>query len=58
MMLDAVIDEVNRRGCQRLDLWRREHQNEHAQRLYRSRSFAPTGRPMKDCEGEWWYDCH
>ena len=33
-------------------LWTHEHQNERAQRLYRIRSFAPTGRTMHDDEGQ------
>jgi GNAT superfamily N-acetyltransferase len=61
MMLDAVIDEANRRGCHRIYLWTHERQNERAHRLYRSRSFAPTGRTMHDDEGrpigEWLCDC-
>jgi GNAT superfamily N-acetyltransferase len=61
MMLDAVIDEANRRGCHRISLWTHERQNERAHRLYRSRSFAPTGRTMRDDEGkpigEWCCDC-
>jgi GNAT superfamily N-acetyltransferase len=61
MILDAVIDEANRRGCHRIYLWTHEHQNERAHRLYRSRSFAPTGRTLHDDEdqliGEWWCEC-
>jgi len=61
MMLDAVIEEANRRGCHHIYLWTHERQNERAHRLYRSRSFAPTGRTMHDDEGqrigEWCYDC-
>jgi GNAT superfamily N-acetyltransferase len=61
MMLDAVIEEANRRGCHRISLWTHERQNERAHRLYRSRSFAPTGRTMHDGEGkpigEWRCDC-
>ena len=57
MLLDAVIDETKRRGCHRIYLWTHERQNERAHRLYRSRSFAPTGRAMHDDEdqliGEW-----
>jgi GNAT superfamily N-acetyltransferase len=60
-LLDAVIDEANRRGGHHIYLWTHEHQNERAQRLYRSRSFAPTGRTLHDDEGqrigEWCYDC-
>jgi len=60
-LLDVVIDEAKRRGCHHMYLWTHEHQNERAQRLYRSRSFAPTGRTMHDEEGqpigEWCYDC-
>jgi len=60
-LLDAVIDEAKRRGGHHMYLWTHEHQNERAQRLYRSRSFAPTGRTMHDEEGqpigEWCYDC-
>jgi GNAT superfamily N-acetyltransferase len=61
MMLDAVIEEANRRGCHRIYLWTHERQNERAHRLYRSRSFARTGRTMHDDEGkpigEWRCDC-
>jgi GNAT superfamily N-acetyltransferase len=61
MLLDAMIDEAKRRGGHYMYLWTHEHQNERAHRLYRSRSFAPTGRTMQDGEGhligEWWYDC-
>ncbi len=61
MMLDAVIDEAARRGCHRIYLWTHELQNERAHRLYRSRSFARTGRTMHDAEGkpigEWLYGC-
>jgi GNAT superfamily N-acetyltransferase len=61
MMLDAVIDEANRRGCYRIYLWTHERQNERAHRLYRSYGFAPTGRTMRDDEGkpigEWCCDC-
>ena len=61
MMLDAIIAEANRRGCQRIYLWTHERQNERAHRLYRSYSFAPTGRTMHDDEGkpigEWCCDC-
>jgi GNAT superfamily N-acetyltransferase len=51
-LLDAVIGEAKRRGCDHLYLWTHAHQNERAQRLYRSRSFAPTGRTMHDSEGQ------
>src|SRR5215211_7506081 len=37
MMLDAIIEEANRRGCRRIYLWTHERQNERAHRLYRSR---------------------
>jgi GNAT superfamily N-acetyltransferase len=61
MLLDAVIDEAKRRGCYRIFLWTHERQNERAHRLYRSRSFAPTGRTMHDGEGkpigEWCCEC-
>jgi GNAT superfamily N-acetyltransferase len=61
MLLDAVIDEANRRGCHRIYLWTHERQNEQAHRLYRSRSFARTGRTMHDHAGkpigEWRCDC-
>jgi GNAT superfamily N-acetyltransferase len=61
MMLDAVIEEANRRGCHRIYLWTHERQNERAHRLYRSYSFASTGRTMHDDEGkpigEWCCDC-
>jgi GNAT superfamily N-acetyltransferase len=61
MLLDAVIDEAKRRGGHHICLWTHEHQNERAHRLYRSRSFAPTGRTMQDSEGhligEWCSDC-
>ena len=60
-LLDAVIDEAKRRGCHRIYLWTHEHQNKRAQRLYCSRSFAPTGRTMHDGEdqliGEWRFVC-
>ncbi len=46
MMLDAVIDEANRRGCHQIYLWTHECQNERAHRLYRSRGFARTGRTI------------
>ena len=52
MLLDAVIEEAKRRGCHRIYLWTHERQNERAHRLYRSRSFAPTGRTMHDDEGK------
>jgi GNAT superfamily N-acetyltransferase len=52
MMLDAVIDEANRRGCHRIYLWTHQRQNERAHRLYRSRGFAPTGRTGLDDEGK------
>jgi GNAT superfamily N-acetyltransferase len=61
MLLDAVIDEAKRRGCHRIFLWTHERQNERAHRLYRSRSFAPTGRTMHDDAGkpigEWCCEC-
>jgi GNAT superfamily N-acetyltransferase len=61
-LLDAVIDETKRCGCHRIFLWTHERQNERAHRLYRSRSFAPTGRTMHDDEGqqigEWCCECH
>jgi GNAT superfamily N-acetyltransferase len=60
-LLDAVIEEAKRRGGHHICLWTHEHQNERAHRLYRSRSFAPTGRTMQDGEGhpigEWCSDC-
>jgi len=60
-LLDAVIAEAKRRGCDQIYLWTHEHQNERANRLYRSRSFAPTGRTIHDNEGqrigEWCYHC-
>jgi GNAT superfamily N-acetyltransferase len=60
-LLDAVIDEANRRGGHHMYLWTHEHQNERAHRLYRSRSFASTGRTMQDGEGqligEWRFVC-
>lgn len=60
-MLDAVIDEATRRGCHRIYLWTLEHQNERAHRLYRSRSFAQTGRTTCDDSGkpigEWIRHC-
>jgi GNAT superfamily N-acetyltransferase len=61
MLLDAVIDEAKRRGGHHMYLWTHEHQNERAHRLYRSRSFARTGRTMQDGEGqfigEWRFVC-
>ena len=61
MLRDAVIEEAKRRGGHHMYLWTHEHQNERAHRLYRSRSFAPTGRTMPDGEGhpigEWCSDC-
>jgi len=60
-LLDVVIDEAKRRGCHHMYLWTHEHQNERAQRLYRSRRFAPSGRAMHDGEGqlirEWCCEC-
>jgi GNAT superfamily N-acetyltransferase len=60
-LLDTVIGEAKRRDGHHMYLWTHEHQNERAHRLYRSRSFAPTGRTMQDGEGhligEWCYDC-
>ena len=60
-LLDAVIEEARRRGGHHICLWTHENQNERAHRLYRSRSFAPTGRTMHDGEGhrigEWCYEC-
>jgi GNAT superfamily N-acetyltransferase len=60
-LLDAVISEAKRRGGHHMYLWTHEHQNERAQRLYRSRSFARTGRTMHDDEGrligEWKCEC-
>jgi GNAT superfamily N-acetyltransferase len=60
-LLDAVIEEASRRSCHHIYLWTHEHQNERAHRLYRSRSFAPTGRTMQDGEGqligEWRFVC-
>ena len=61
MLLDAMLAEAKRRGCHRIYLWTHEHQNERAHRLYRSRSFAPTGCTMHDDEGqlisEWRFVC-
>ena len=61
MLLDAVFEEAKRRGCHRIFLWTHERQNERAHRLYRSCSFAPTGRTMHDGEGqligEWRFVC-
>jgi GNAT superfamily N-acetyltransferase len=61
LLLDAVIEEAKRRGGHHICLWTHEDQNERAHRLYRSRSFAPTGRTMQDGEGhligEWCSDC-
>lgn len=51
-MLDAVIDQAARRGCYRIYLWTHEYQNERAQRLYRSRNFARTGRTADDDTGQ------
>jgi len=60
-LLDTVIGEANRRSCHHIYLWTHEHQNERAHRLYRSRSFAPTGRAMHDDAGqlisEWCCEC-
>jgi GNAT superfamily N-acetyltransferase len=60
-LLDAMLAEAKRRGCHHMYLWTHEHQNERAQRLYRSRSFAPTRRTMHDGEGqrigEWRFVC-
>jgi GNAT superfamily N-acetyltransferase len=60
-LLDAVFEEAKRRGGHHICLWTHEYQNERAHRLYRSRSFAPTGRTMQDGEGhpigEWCSDC-
>jgi GNAT superfamily N-acetyltransferase len=44
-IVDAVLDEARRRGYRRIQLWTYEG-NERAQRLYRGRGFAPTGRTM------------
>ena len=51
-LLDAVIEEAKRRGGHHMYLWTHEHQNERAQRLYHSRSFAPTQRTMHDGESQ------
>lgn len=51
-MLDAVIAEAARRDCPSLYLWTNELENERAQRLYRSRRFASTGRTMQDSAGK------
>jgi GNAT superfamily N-acetyltransferase len=51
VMLDAVIAEAERRGCRRIVLWTHERENERAQRLYRSRRFAHTGRSAVDDAG-------
>src|SRR5690242_15741703 len=48
LLLDAVIEEARRRGSHHICLWTHENQNERAHRLYRSRSFAATGRTMHD----------
>jgi GNAT superfamily N-acetyltransferase len=60
-LLDAVIEEAKQRGGHHMYLWTHEHQNERAQRLYRSRSFARTGRAMHNDEGrligEWRCEC-
>jgi GNAT superfamily N-acetyltransferase len=60
VMLDAVMTEGARRGCRRIYLWTHEQENERAHRLYRSRSFARTGRTAHDDAGaligEWLYE--
>jgi GNAT superfamily N-acetyltransferase len=50
-LLDAVLAEARRRGGTRLHLWTGAA-NTRAQRLYRSRGFAPTSRAA-DGQGEW-----
>lgn len=45
-LLDAVLGEAGRRGCQEMRLWTDVPDNERAHRLYRSRGFTPTGRTM------------
>ena len=51
VLLDAVLVEARRRHYSRIHLWTAED-NERAHRLYRSRSFSPTGR-MAYGEEEW-----
>jgi len=50
-LLDAVLAETRRRGGTRVALWTGAA-NARAQRLYRSRDFAPTGRSA-DGQCEW-----
>ena len=51
VLLDAVLKEARRRDYSRIHLWTDED-NERSHRLYRSRSFSPTGRTA-DGAGEW-----
>lgn len=51
LILDAVLDAARERGYSRIQLWTHQDDNERAQRLYRSRSFSPTGQTMEDAEG-------
>ena len=57
LMLDAVIDEADKRGCRRIYLWTHEDHNERAHRLYQSRRFDRTGHTSYDDKstliGEW-----
>jgi GNAT superfamily N-acetyltransferase len=50
-LLDAVIAEARLRRMTRVQTWTHED-NERAQRLYRSRAFAPTGRTAGG-QAEW-----
>jgi GNAT superfamily N-acetyltransferase len=50
-ILDAVLAEAKRRAISRMHLWT-HLDNERSHRIYRSRSFSPTGRTAGG-EGEW-----
>ncbi len=51
VILDTALAEAKRWHYSRMQLWTHED-NERAQRLYRSRGFAPTGRTVEG-RGEW-----
>ena len=51
-VLDTVIEEAARRGCEQIHLWTHEGDNERAQRLYLGRGFRRTGLVDRDEAGE------
>jgi GNAT superfamily N-acetyltransferase len=57
LVMDAVFNEARKEGYRRIELWTHERDNERAQRLYRSRGFAPTGVTAEDDQrapiGQW-----